>query len=168
MWVSQAPSGASSFGADFAEAVSSVLIAVRSSKLTITVAASSLRGHAAVQREDRAGGEPALLAGEKQDAGRDLLRGAESSEQLPRRERLAHGIRIGALAENLVEIRRVDGARRHRVAADTVADVVDGDGAGQRRHRPLGGAIGGAIGDAHRGDEDRKSTRLNSSHVEIS
>src|SRR5438132_14334863 len=112
MWVSQAPSGASSFGADLAEGVSIVLIEVRAPKNSRHIPAFLLRGHAAVQREDGAGGEPALVAGEKQDAGRDLFRGAQASEQLPRRERLAHRIRIGAVVEDLVEIRCVDRARR--------------------------------------------------------
>src|SRR5438445_13040575 len=87
-----------------------------------------LRGHAAVQRKDRTGGEAAFVAGEKQDAGRDLLRGAETTEELARRERLARGAWIGALPEDVVEIRCVDGSGRDRVAADAVADVIDGNG----------------------------------------
>src|SRR5262249_51748131 len=79
-----------------------------------------LRGHAAVQREDRAGGEAAFVAGQKQDAGRDLLGRAETAEELPRRQRLARGGDIGALPQDVVEIRRVDRARRDCVAADAV------------------------------------------------
>src|SRR5713226_3016088 len=112
MWVSQAPSGALSFGADLAEPFSIVLIEVHAPKSSRHIPASLLRGHPAVEGQDRAGGEPALVAGEEQDAGRDLLRSAEASQQLARRERLAHGIRIGAVAEDLGEIRRVDRAGR--------------------------------------------------------
>src|SRR5262249_24076869 len=95
-----------------------------------------LRGHAAVQGKDGAGGEAAFVAGKKQDAVRDLLRRAEPAEQLPRRQRLARGGGIDAFLENFVEIGRVDRAWRDRVATDAVADVIDGDGARQRRHRP--------------------------------
>ena len=83
-----------------------------------------LRGHAAVQGENRVGSEPAFVAGKKQDAGRDLLGRAR---KLPRRKRLARGTGIGALLQDFVEIRRVDGSRRDRVAADAVADA-DNDG----------------------------------------
>src|SRR5215471_13826881 len=51
-----------------------------------------LRGHAAVQREDCAGGKAAFVAGEKQDAGRDLLGGAETAEELARRQRLLRAL----------------------------------------------------------------------------
>ena len=54
-----------------------------------------LRGHAAVQGEDRVGSEPAFVAGKKQDAGRDFLGSAKPAEKLPRRKRLARGT-IGA------------------------------------------------------------------------
>src|SRR5262249_54784979 len=50
-------------------------------------AAALLRGHAAVQGKDSPGGEAAFVAGKKQDAGRDLLRGAEPAEKLPRCQR---------------------------------------------------------------------------------
>ena len=46
----------------------------------------------------------------------------------------AQGARIGALFEHFVEIGRVDGPRRNRVAADAVTDVVDGHGARERGH----------------------------------
>src|SRR5207253_8646817 len=58
---------------------------------------SLLRGHAAVQSENRASGKTAFVAGEKQDAGGDLLGCAEPPEQLPRRQCLARGLGIGAL-----------------------------------------------------------------------
>ena len=86
-----------------------------------------LRGHAAVQGENRVGSEPAFVAGKKQDAGRDFLGRAKPAEKLPRRKRLARGTGIGALLQDFVEIRRVDGSRRDRVAADAVADA-DNDG----------------------------------------
>src|SRR5947209_13108512 len=112
---------------------------------------SLLRGHAAVQGENRAGGKTAFVAGEKQDAGGDLLGCAEPPEQLPRRQRLARGLGIGALLQDLVEIRRVDRSRRDRVAADAVADVIDRHRARQRRHCSLRGAISRAIGNADGG-----------------
>src|SRR6516162_907562 len=52
----------------------------------------------------------------------------------------------------VVEIRRVDGPGRDRVATDAVADVIDGNGPRQRRHRAFRGAIGGAIADADGGN----------------
>src|SRR5439155_20704690 len=125
MCVSQAPSGASSLG-DFLAAVCIALIEAVPPTPSATVV-WLLRGHAAVERENRAGREPALLAREKQDAGRDFLRGSQAAHELPRRERLFGRVGIGAVAENLVEIRRVDRAGRHRVAADAVADVAGGD-----------------------------------------
>src|SRR5260370_10048407 len=128
MWVSQARSGALSFGADLAEPFSIVLIEVHAPKSSRHIPASLLRSHAAVEGQDRAGGEPALVAGEEQDAGRDLFRSSQPSQQLTRRERLAHRVRIGGLAADLGEIRRVRCAAPDRLAADAVADVVDGDG----------------------------------------
>src|SRR5260370_22586073 len=80
-----------------------------------------LRAHAAVQREDRAGGEAAFVAGEKQDAGRDLLGCAETAEELARRERLARGAAIAALPQNVVEMLRVLGSERDPAAACGVA-----------------------------------------------
>jgi hypothetical protein len=109
-----------------------------------------LRGHAAIQGKDRAGGEAAFVAGKKQDAGRDLLGRADTAEELPRRQRLARSVGVGALLQDLDEIRRVNRSRRDRVAADPVAHVIDGDGARQRGHRPFRGAIARTIGDADR------------------
>src|SRR5436189_4141869 len=118
MWVSHAPTGAFSFGVDFAEACVVMLIAIRAPPNSIF--AALLRGHAAVDGEDRAGGEPAFVAREKQDAGGDLFRSAQASQQLARGERVAHRVRIGALPEDLGEIGRVDRARRHGIATDPV------------------------------------------------
>jgi len=50
-----------------------------------------LRGRAAVEREDAAGGEPALVAGKKQDAGGELCERAETAEQRRKRLALADG-----------------------------------------------------------------------------
>src|SRR5262249_1165257 len=55
-----------------------------------------LRGHAAVQGKDGAGGEATFVARQKEDSGRDLLGGAQPAEELARR----YGVSIvpGAIA----------------------------------------------------------------------
>src|SRR5262249_57530739 len=83
-----------------------------------------LRGHAAIQREDRAGGEPAFVAGEKQDTGRDLLGRAETAEHLPRRQRLARSRGIGALPQDVVEIRRVHTSPPHPISTAPLPPLI--------------------------------------------
>ena len=63
-----------------------------------------MRGHPAINREDRAGREAAVVAGKKQNPGGDLVRGAEAADELPCRQRLARRRGIGAALENVVEI----------------------------------------------------------------
>jgi hypothetical protein len=60
-----------------------------------------LRGPATVEGQDRTGGETALVAREKQDAGGNLLRRAEPAHQLALLQRVADRCRIGTLGLDL-------------------------------------------------------------------
>src|SRR5574340_280222 len=81
-------------------------------------------GHAAVDAINVAGREGRLVRGEEHDDRRDLLRCGEPAHRLPRDERLARLGGIGESIDALAERRRVDRARRDRVAADAAADEV--------------------------------------------
>src|SRR5581483_1887232 len=147
--------------------------AIRLRLLRPTPLMPSIGGPAAVESEDRAGGEAALVARQEQDARGDLLGRAESAHELPLLQLAARGGAVRIPGQDLLEVGRVDGAGGHRVAADAVGHVVDGHRPRQRRHRTLGRAVGGAVGDADgrdrggRVDDGTAAVRLHDGYGEL-
>src|SRR6266550_2424864 len=98
---------------------------------------ASFRGHPAVGDEDAAGDERRLIRGEEERDIGDLPRLAGTADRL---ERVDRRIDLLQAAEHLrmgVIDRRVDPARRDRVAADPLLGVVEGDPLAEHDDRAL-------------------------------
>src|SRR6201993_2737657 len=97
-------------------------------------------GHAAIDAQFDAGHEAAVIGGQKQCGGCDLLWAAQPLEWYRRGE-----LRLVGLS---VQHGSVDGARAQRVEPDAAAVGLPGPGAGIGPQRGLGSAIGAVTGNA--------------------
>src|SRR5512134_370674 len=85
---------------------------------------AGLDRHAAIHRKGDAGRERGLVGGEVDEQRDDVVGGAQPAHRLAGDEGLARLDRVGERVDAVLQRRRVDRPRAHRVAADALLHVV--------------------------------------------
>src|SRR3954454_23994877 len=115
----------------------------------VAVARHRARGLRAVDRQHDAVDEPRLVAGQEHDGLRDFPRLADARRGSARDELVLLGLELLGRVERAAQHVGVDRAGVHRVRADALVRVGDGDRLRQPDQRVLGGVIHRVAGPAH-------------------